>query len=156
MEQIAGLLRDIAARAGVERVRQVALRPGVKAVYRVTIQYDRMRAADTVATLISRNTGEALLEVVYLGHFGNRPITRQLSARQVEDFAVTLSALAFDKLPDQPNIPFYGVDVWLVERGAGGFVKSVLVAPAVAKDAHAGLVECVRAALPEAVREIVA
>lgn len=155
MEQYASLLRNVAARANLRTVKQIAAQPGTKAVYRVTVQYDRMRAADSVTTVICRSPEEVTLEVVYLGHFDNRPIVRRLNLDAYEKLTKDFNALNFDKLPDQPNIPFYGVDMWMVERGAAGFVKSVLVVPQVAERGYAQLVSIISAALPEAVREIV-
>lgn len=155
MEQYAALLRDVAARAKLKTVKQLAAQPGTKAVYRVTIQYDRMRAAETVATVVCRLPEDVELEVIYLGHFGNRPITRHLSRDVYDSLVNDLNVLNFDKLPDQPNIPFFGVDMWLVERGAGGFVKSLLVAPQVAEGVYAQVVSTISVSLPEAVREIV-
>lgn len=154
MEQYASLLRNVAARANLRTVKQIAAQPGTKAVYRVTVQYDHVRAADCAATLVCRLPEDVTLEVVYLGHFGNQPIVRRLSREVYETLTRDFNALNFDKLPDQPNIPFYGVDMWLVERGAAGFVKSVLVAPQVAERGYAQLVGIIGAALPEAVREI--
>lgn len=155
MEQYASLLRDVATRANLKTVKQLAAQPGTKAVHRVTVQYDRLRAADTVATITYRLPEEVTLEVIYLGHFGNRPIVRRLTRDTYEALTKDFNALNFDKLADQPNIPFYGVDMWLVERGAAGFVKSLLVAPQVAERTYAQLVGIISTALPEAVREIV-
>lgn len=155
MEVYTALLREVENRVGLPSIRQIALRPGVFAVYRVIVQYDRMRAADAVTTLTRTPDGNGVVEVVYAGHFGNHPIVRSLPRAAYENFASGLGDLRFDKLPDQPNIPFYGVDMWLFERAAGGFHKSVLLAPQAAEGMHAQLAKLIKAYMPESIREIV-
>lgn len=155
MELYAALLRAVESRLGLLSVRAIALQPGMRAVYRVIVQHNQMRAADTVTTVTQTATGDLTVEVIYAGHFGHRPITRRLLRDDYDAFVNGLTALRFDKLPDQPNIPFYGVDVWLVERAASGFYRSVLVAPQTATGSHAALTALICTHLPEAVREIV-
>lgn len=154
MDQIAGLLRNVAVRTGLPTVKHIAAQPITKAVYRITVQYDRMRAADVVATLRCSTTGDVVLEVVYAGHFDNRPIIRQMSQNDYEAFANRLTTLKFDKMSDQPDIPLFGVDLWLVERAAGAFIKSVILAPHTARGDYAQIVQTVRQYLPECVREV--
>lgn len=153
-EGFAGLLRLNAERAGLAKVSAIASRAGVREVYRVTVEYDRVRYASVVVTLTCRGMDDIEAGAVYLGHFGNRPLLRRISSEQYESFTVAMRQTGFDRLPDQPGIPFYGADLWLVERAAGSFSKSVIIQPERAADAYAQVVALVRASLPEVARQL--
>lgn len=154
MDQYIHMLRDIAERMNVSPLKSLAMLPGVKAVYRVTIHYDKMRAADTIMTLRRVGAEVAQIETVYLGRFEHRPIVRQMPLSDYEAFMQAMLKAQFDRLPDQPDLPFYGSDIWLVERAASGFLKSVLMAPSNGKGQYAAIMAAVRAYIPEATREI--
>lgn len=154
MERYAHILRGIAEQLSCLRVKDVAANPGVQAVYRVTIHYPDMRASDTVATLVYTSARKADLETCYRGHFNHKPLRRQLDVADYQAFSQQFAPGLFDRLPDQPDILFYGADLWLIERGAGNFVKSVIIAPQTATDSYGKLLGAVRTYLPEAVREI--
>jgi hypothetical protein len=77
-----------------------------------------------------------------------------VEAVRYEAFINTLDTLRFDRLPDQPGIPSYGADLWLLERAAGSFSTSLMLAPERASGVYASLVALIRARLPEAIREI--
>jgi hypothetical protein len=145
---------SIAERLGVLPLRQMALLPGTKGVYRITIHYETKASVDSVATLRCFGTEGVTLEVVYGGRFGHKPIIRRVTLQAYEGFVTALQNLRFDHMPDQDNIPFYGVDGWLIERAAGGFLKRVTLSPQSASGVHAQLVDAVRQYLPDAVREI--
>ncbi|HEX2623330.1 MAG TPA: hypothetical protein VHL11_24385 [Phototrophicaceae bacterium] len=154
MDQYIHILRNIADRAGVQSLRQIALLPGMKAVLRVTMHYDRIRAASAIVTLCRARYDEAVVEAVYPGYFNNQPLARQLTLIDYEGFIQELHKLDFDHLDDQTNIPFHGVDTWLVERAAGGFLKSVFLVPQTASGDHARLLKLLRQYLPETIREL--
>ncbi|MCU0497361.1 MAG: hypothetical protein MUF87_08430 [Anaerolineae bacterium] len=155
MEKQVHFLKLIAQRCGLAPLKEVALQPGMKSVYRFTVHYDQLRASDCIATLKQPNRGAILLEVVYQGRFDHKPLTRVIDLTQYELFVTTLQKLSFDKLPDQDNVPFYGTDWWLIERAAGSFLKNVLLAPATAQGHHATLVQAIRFYFPEVIREMV-
>jgi hypothetical protein len=46
------------------------------------------------------------------------------------------------------------VDLWLLERAAGSFNHSVVIAPALAQGAYNTLAACVKTYIPEALREV--
>jgi hypothetical protein len=154
MEQHAYLLRSISVRMGVPPLKTVALLAGIKSAFRVTVHYEDLRASDTVLTVRRWGVEDAMLEVVYQGHFGHKPITRRLSFDGYNDFAATLTELHFDRLPDQPDIPFFGVDLWMLERAAGSFIKSIILAPQTAQGDYVTLVRLIKTTFPEIVREI--
>ena len=86
--------------------------------------------------------------------FGGKPLVYNVTTQRYEHFVATLNAVRFDQLDDQPALPPYGADLWLLERAAGSFTKSVVLAPDRAEGTHATLVAAVRADLPEALREV--
>jgi hypothetical protein len=148
------LLRNIGLRMGVSPLKQAALQPGMTGVYRLTIHYADARAHDSIATLARVGLGRIAGEFVYLGKFAHKPIQREFSLSVYEQMADGLQRLHFDQLNDQPDVPFYGVDLWLVERAAGSFSKSIVVAPATASGVHLQLVDTLRRLFPDAVRTV--
>ncbi len=152
-ERQAALLRAVAQRLDQPPVRQLARAPGVRAVYRVTAHYDDRRALDTVVT-VRRDSAGAALTVCYEGLSHLRPAARRLTQERCAALAAAWQRAGFDRLYDQPGVTRRGLDLWLLERAAGTFVHSVIVAPQAAVDGWAALVEAVRLHLPEALREI--
>ncbi|MBW4436564.1 MAG: hypothetical protein KME04_05490 [Pleurocapsa minor GSE-CHR-MK-17-07R] len=148
-------LRALAERLGIPTVAKLARQPGVSSVFRVTAHYHDRRARDSVATLVRRNTGAPVLEVVYDRLFEHKPIVHALTGERYQTFYAAAMSIDFDRMTDQPGIPPYDVtDVWLVERAAGTFAREVLVAPTLALEGkHAMLVNAIRHGLPELVRE---
>lgn len=149
-EVLASMLRGISDQAEVKTVPRIASEPGVKAVYRLTIRYHDRRSSDSVATLKWSN--EAVLSVVYRGLFGHKPVIFGIERERYEAFAQEMNKLGFDKLADQPNIPPHGADLWLFERAAGSFYKSVVIAPELTGNVYARMVFEVQRLLPEATR----
>jgi hypothetical protein len=154
MERYAYILRDAADRAGVLPLKQVIAAPGVKAAFRVIVHFMDQRAVEVITTLTQRQGSDPLVEVVYAGRFGNRPIQRRMSPADYERLTHTLLDLKFDKLIDQPQVPVFGIDLCMVERGSGGYLKGVIFAPQTADGVYASLYNAIRAYLPEAVREV--
>ncbi|MGQ9887156.1 MAG: hypothetical protein ACUVSX_01580 [Aggregatilineales bacterium] len=152
-ERYAALLRDIAEALGLPPVRQLARAPGVCAVCRVTVHHDDRHALDSVATIIRDSAGVAL-EVRYEGLRYLRPVRHALTLDRLTALLLAWQRAGFDRLRDQPGLPLRGVDLWLLERAAGTFVHSVIVAPQTATGQHAALVAAVREHLPEALREV--
>jgi hypothetical protein len=154
MEYKASALFAIADQLALPILKHLARGAGVKALYRLTVRYHDRRAADSVATLTARQVGPPLLEVHYRGLFEQKPLAFKVDAARYEAFTQTLQDLRFDTLTDQPAIPSYGTDLWLLERAAGSFSTSVVIAPALATGLYASLVALIRARLPETIREI--
>ncbi len=153
-ERHASILREVANRCGLSPVKPIARQPGVRGVYRVTVYYGDARARNSVGTLVRGALGNPTMEVVYHGRFDHRPLVYTLDADRYEAFALALQKTGFDRLPDQPHIPFYGVDLWLVERAAGEFLKSLVLAPSIVRQPYTTIVNLIDHYLPEALREI--
>jgi hypothetical protein len=154
MEYLAYSLRTISERLRLQPVEAVALQPGVRAAYRLTIRYHDRRARDSVATVVRDGPSGARLEVAFQGAFAGKPFRFQVEQTDYDAFTQGLNKLGFDKLEDQRQIPSYGVDLWLFERAAGTFYKSVIVAPALAPTTHWQLIRLAYTHVAEAVREV--
>jgi hypothetical protein len=154
VEFLASMLRSIAEQMGIIPTEQTALRPGVRAVYRLTIRYHDRRSRDSVATVTRRGGDGAELGVVFYGLFNHKPLIFPVTPQDYTAFSDGLSQLRFDRLDDQSGVPFYGVDLWMFERAAGSFYHSVIVAPELAEGTYWQLVRLAYTHLPEAVREI--
>jgi hypothetical protein len=114
-----------------------------------------MRASDAVTTLVRSGVADVVLATVYQGRFNNKPLARQINLADYEAFVRDFGPAQFDKLPDQPNIPLFGADLCLIERGAGGFVKGVIISPQTAtQPPYSTLLDVVRTHLSEAFRGI--
>ncbi len=156
MQRRADPLRFIAVRLSLPEVEQTVRQPGVAEVFRVTIQYHDGRHPDQIGTLIKQQApGPAQLAVHY-----RRTNDKALSLDYRIDseifmaFSAALRKLGFDKLDDFPDIPWYGADLWLVERGAGSFHHDIIIPPDKSTGPHAEIVRLVREYLPAVVRAI--
>ena len=152
-ERIAFMLRAVAERLQAEPLQRIARQIELRAAYRVTVYHHDRRARDCVATLC-RTRDEITLTLVYDGLFHLKPIVHPVSPERYEAFTLALQKLHFDTLKDQPRLPQYGLDFWLVERAAGTFTKSVIVAPAIAEGVYKVLVSIIQTYLPETQREV--
>lgn len=152
----AAALRRIAERMALPAVPALALQPGVTAIYRVTVYYVDQRAYHTVATVEQSPVKGAVLELRYEGAFGSKALRYTLIPTRYEAFVTDIRSVGFDRLPDAPQLTSKEgvIDVWMIERAAGSFYHSVILAPALALGVYATLVAATRAHLPEAVREI--
>lgn len=154
MQPYAAILRTLAERAGLPSIKQIAAQPGTKSVYRITLHYPDQHACDVIGTVRLARTEPTQLQQVYYGRFNNKPLTRPLDEARLNQFIQRMSKLNFDKLSDQPDIPYYGVDLCMVERGAANFLRSVILAPKHADGVHLDLFDTIRASFPELLREI--
>ncbi len=151
----AARLRAVAEHVGQPGVSQLARAPGVQAVYRVTVYFADHHACHVVATIVKTQLGGAHLTLLFEGALGHKPLVYPLAADRLNTLVRVLALADFDHLPDQPSLPAYATsDLWFIERAAGAFSHSVIVAPATAQDAYAALAAAVREHLPEALREI--
>lgn len=154
MDRYAAVLRGVAERAHLLSIRQVAAQPGVKAVYRATLHHIDFRAADVVVTLRHIRPDDAMLESIYVGHFGHHPITRRMPDKDFAQWMYTLQSIRFDTLEDQSRIPLVGSDLCWVERAAGSFWHGVIFSPQGAEGRYHTLQAALRTYLPEVFREI--
>ena len=149
----APLLRSIADDLKLPKVSAIAVLPGVQDVYRITVHFFDGRACHSVATLRRSLTDGMLLETFYQHALGQQPLTRQIEEARYDAFVKALKSIHFDKMPDQPDLPaHHSTDLWLVERAAGNFRHSVILAPDEARDDFSRLANAVKNGLPEALR----
>jgi hypothetical protein len=153
MEQTATFLRGIAQRLGQPGIAQIVADPGIREAVRVTVQHSRSAYAAVVATLIAPRNDDVRAQFVYQGHFGHQPLTRTISIYTFETFDAQLRATGFDRLRDETDISLTS-DLWMIERGAARFAKSVILSPSTAHQPYAALVAQVRAFLPEIDRRL--
>lgn len=154
-EHLAFQLRAISQRLHLEPLRHVVRQAGYQTAWRLSVLYHDHRALDSVATLITRHQQSPQLAIHYQQLFNERPICHTIPAQRYEQLVNRLQSLRFDHLRDQPGLPDYPrEDLWLLERAAGTFYHSLIIAPQSATDAHAQIVECLRQHLPEALRLI--
>ncbi len=147
-------LRAVIEQANGQSLFKLAMQPSVKGVYRLTAFYPDRRAYHSVATLIYTAYEEATLEVVYIGAFHNHPFIHTITWERLEPFESALRKAGFDKLHDQDEVSVYGEDCWLLERAAGSFSKSLLLAPHRIEQPYTAIVNAVDAYLPEMIREV--
>ncbi|MBE0689597.1 MAG: hypothetical protein IH587_05685 [Anaerolineae bacterium] len=153
--QHAARLRAIADHVGQPGLAALGRSPGVQAVYRVTIYYFDRRACHVLGTLTKAPLASEQLVIHFEGALGHKPLTYPMTAERMEAFVRALATIDFDHLPDQPNLPTYATsDLWFIERAAGVFSHSLIVAPALAEGVYTALVDAVREYLPEILREI--
>jgi hypothetical protein len=148
-------LRFIAVRLNVPELERLVRQAGVGEALRVTVQYHDGRHPDQIATLTKPLVGLATLNVVYR-RTGNPPmrLDYQIETERMQQLTAALRRINFDKLDDAPDIPWFGADLWLVERAAGSFHHDVIIAPSNATGIHADLVELIQNGLRESVRAI--
>jgi hypothetical protein len=151
----APLLRAIADQLGLPPVLEIARRPGVTEVYRITVQYFDGRACNSVATLMGAHGAEIMLEIAYQRALARKPLTHRIEAERYAEFVKAVKGLRFDKMPDQAALPTYNsTDLWLIERAAGTFAHSVILAPELARDEYSRLANAVKNGLPQALRVV--
>lgn len=148
-------LRFIAVRLNTPELGQVVRQAGVGEALRVTVQYHDARHPDQVATLTKSLTGTATLTTIYR-RTGSVPLRLDypIEVERMQALNANLRRINFDKVDDAPSIPWFGADLWLVERAAGSFHHDVIIAPASATGVYAEIVALIQANLREAVRAI--
>ncbi|MEP7287141.1 MAG: hypothetical protein ABI947_15410, partial [Chloroflexota bacterium] len=121
-----------------------------------TIQYHDGRHPDQVATLIKMQASEMLTMAIHYRRANDKPLVlnHRIDLERFRTFDATLRKLGYDKLDDCDDIPWYGADLWLLERAASTFHHDMIVAPASVMGVHAEIVKLVRDSLHEAVRAI--
>jgi len=152
VEYLASLLTAIVEQMKLTPLEKLALQPGVRAVYRLTIRYHDRRAHDSVATVIRTGAVGATLGVVFRGRFDQKPLRFPVTQADYEGLVSGFQKVNFDKLGDQPKLVSYGQDLWMWERAAGTFHKSVLLGPEGADGVYWQLIRLAWTHLGEAVR----
>ena len=91
---------------------------------------------------------------MFRGAFGHKPLVYPVTLERYNGFVQALHTLGFDQMKDQPNLSTFEVDLWLIERAAGTYVKNLILSPQRAEGAYAQLIGAVQKYLPEALREV--
>ena len=147
-------IRLIALRLRQDELKNVVHQPGVNEAFRVTIQYDSREHANQVATLTRGHGGGCALKVVYDKPGKEVYFTYTVEADRYKALLAALRRVNFDTMDDQPDVPFFGVDLWLVERASGSFYHDVVLAPESARGFYRELVLALREHLKESLREV--
>lgn len=153
-EFLVSTLRAIADQMAIAPLTTVARVPGVQNAYRLTVRYHDRRCHDSVATILQSRTMGITLEIAYRGLAQHHPFNHVITPQAYAEFTTLVQRVNFDRLPDQPDITVHGLDVWLLERAAAMFYKSVIFSPDEAEGTYLRLVDGLRAHLPEAVRQV--
>jgi hypothetical protein len=153
----ADTLRLIAERLSLPTLQQFAAQPGVNEAVRLSIAYHDARHPNSTATLCRGIGKTCQLSVAYERHDQQgKPLIYdfQIPLVRYQTLLTALRGSQFDTLDDSPDMPPYGVDLWLVERASGRFFHDVLLAPPAARGHHRELVMALRGHLAEAMREL--
>jgi hypothetical protein len=150
-------LRQDALRLGQGDMREENAKPGVNESLRVSIHYSDGRLPSSVATLRRGHGDSCQLRVAYDRFDQNSQAFIYEFTIPLERYQKLLAMLRlnkFDELDDEPDLPFFGVDFWLVERASGRFYHDVVLEPTRARGHHREILMGLRTHLPEAVREL--
>jgi hypothetical protein len=147
-------IRLIALRLRQDELKNVVHQPGVNEAFRVTIQYDSRERSNQVATLTRGHGGGCTLKVVYDKPGKDVYFTYPVEAERYKALLAALRRVNFDAMDDQPDVPFFGVDLWLVERASGSFYHDVVLSPEEARGFYRELILALREHLKEALRAI--
>ncbi len=156
LQRGAAPLRFIAVRLGIPELETVVRGPGIADTLRLTIQYHDGRHPDQIATLIKMQSAESANLTVHYRRATDKPLvlTYTIDPERFRTLNATLRKIGFDKLDDPADIPWYGADLWLVERAAANFHHDIIIAPDLATGIYADIVKLIRENLRESVRAI--
>lgn len=147
-------IRLIALRLNQDELRNLTQRPNVNEAFRVTIQYHDARHPNQVATLTRGHGTTCALKVMYDKPGKQVYFDYEVAYERYRTLLAALRRLKFDALDDQPDVPFFGVDLWLVERASGSFYHDVVLSPESARGFYRELVLVIRQQLKEGLRAI--
>ena len=147
-------IRLIALRLRQDEVRSIVHQPGINEAVRVTIQHRTPDHPNQVATLIRGVGNTCTLKVVYDKPGKNVFFDYPIDVTRYQALLAALRRVKFDTLDDQPDVPFFDVNLWLVERASGSFYHDVVLSPESARGFYRELVLAIREHLKEALRTI--
>ena len=147
-------IRLVALRLRQDELRNLTQQPGINEVFRVTIQFNDGRHPNQVATLMRGHGSTCRLKVVYDKPGKQVYFDYDIEAERYKGLLAALRRVRFDDMDDQPDVPFFGVDLWLVERASGSFYHDVVLDPDSARGFYRELMLAIRQHLKEALREI--
>lgn len=146
-------IRLMAVRLGQGELKHMTQEPGIHEALRVSIYYHDERAPGSVATLRRGPGDECPLQVAYDKLPDPVYFDLKVPVQRYHDLLMALRRAKFDSLDDQENVPYMGVDLWLVERIAGSFYHDIILAPGSAGGHHREVMIAIKKLLPESVRQ---
>lgn len=147
-------MRLIAARLGQDELQKITSNPAINEAVRVSIHYhDGEQAPNSVATLQRGHGDNCELQLLYDKSPRMAKLKLSIPSTRYQALLVALRRARFDALDDEEDLPYFGVDLWLIERAAGSFYHDIVVCPTSAKGHHREIVLALRQHLPEAVRK---
>lgn len=147
-------IRLIALRLKQDELRHLMQKPGVNEALRVTVQYHDARHPNQSATLIRGHAGPCPLKVAYDKPNKEVYFTYDVEPDRFKALLAALRRLRFDTMDDQPDTPYFGVDLWLIERASGSFYHDVVLSPDSARGHYRELTLLMREHLKECLRPI--
>jgi hypothetical protein len=146
-------IRLIAVRLGHGELQNITQEPGVHEALRVSIFYEDGRAPNSVAT-IKRGLGSSCaLQLAYDKEPEPVYFNFNISVQRYQETIMALRRAGFDRLDDQTDVPYTGVDLWLVERIAGSFYHDIILCPNTANGNHREVMVALKKHLPEAIHQ---
>lgn len=145
-------IRLIAARLGQGELQKITSNPSINEAVRVSIHYHDGRAPNSVATLQRGHGDNCQLHLAYDKSPRMAKLTLNIPLSRYQELLMALRRARFDRLDDDEDLPYFGVDLWLIERAAGSFYHDIVVCPTSAKGHHREIILALRQFLPEAVR----
>ncbi|NDJ84352.1 MAG: hypothetical protein GYB66_00560 [Chloroflexi bacterium] len=146
-------LRLIATRLGLPVVETIMRAATVNEALRITVYYHDERAPDSVATLKRGHGSACQLEVVYDKSPRRAMLHYDIPVERYRKLLGALRRAKFDRLDDEEDLPYTGVDWWLIERAAGSFYHDIALCPTSARGHHREVVLALREHLSEAVHQ---
>ena len=143
---------EMANNLAAPRLADIARQAGVISVLQVTAYYQQRRLRHSVARAIEYQHGEPKLEIVYEGFNHHRALRLKLPRAHLESLTDALHQAKFDKLGDQPQLSYQEGSLWLIQRAAGTYCHSIMVAPDVPQLPYSAIVNAIDEYLP--IREI--
>ncbi|MBI5959010.1 MAG: hypothetical protein HY866_09760 [Chloroflexi bacterium] len=147
-------IRLIALRLRQDELRSVAQKPGLNEAFRVTIQYPTPDHPNQTATFMRGHGDAGKLKVAYDKPGKDVYFDYAIPLDRYQALVVALRRVKFDTMDDQPDVPYFGVDLWLVERASGSFYHDVVLSPESARGFYRELLLAIREHLKEAIRPI--
>lgn len=147
-------LRAIAERASLPHLNIAVQKPGIKALYRITVHHLDFNLRHSVATVTDNAHGQPQMEIRYEGLFDQKPICYTIKRPALEGFMLALQKAGFDKLEDQPEAPLHESTLWLVEKAVGTYYKCVIFSADKPELPYSRITNAIDDYLPEAVRKV--
>lgn len=146
-------IRLIAARLGQGELKQLTNEPEISEAFRVSVHYHETDGLNSVATLRRGHGDNCKLQVVYDKAPKAVKFEFEVPIDTYRELMKAIRQAKFDTLDDEEDVPYLGVDMWLVERVAGSFYHDIVLCPTSARGHHRELMLAIKELLPQSVRK---